>query len=146
GFLPPNAELADVYYTMTESQRKGLATWHLFASENGDFFRTSQKVTWNGQNMLRVLDSRRRDDRFDRLGLNNDPDCTKRTTPDAFGLYLDDCARDPYSSGIVGLRLRPNPKFDLQKWIALGDGDVNKAAERWLKPPKDRFEWKSQAN
>jgi cytochrome c5 len=144
GFLPPNAELADVYYDMTDSQRKGLATWDLFASENGDFFRVSQKVTWNGQNMLRVLDSRGRDDRFDRMGVLNDPDCVKRTTPDQFGLYLDDCNRDPYSGGIIGLRLRPNPKFDLAAWKALGKGDVNAAAARWLKAPKDRFEWKSQ--
>jgi cytochrome c5 len=143
GFLPPNSELADVYYNMTEGQRLGLAAWDLFASENGEFFRVSQKVTWNGQNMLRVLDSRRRDDRFQRTGLLNDPDCQKRTTPDQFGLYLDDCARDPYSGGVVGLRLRANPKFDLTKWKALGNGDVRVAAEKWLRAPRDRFEWKS---
>jgi cytochrome c5 len=143
GFLPPTGELADVYGGMSENQRKGLATWHLFAAERGDFFRVSQKVTWNGQNMLRVLDSRGRDDRFDRMGLLNDPDCTKRTTPDEFGLYLDDCARDPYSSGVVGLRLRPNPDFDPNAWLALGNGDARKAAETWLRAPRDRFEWKS---
>ena len=69
GFLPPNSELSDVYAGMTESQRIGLSTWHLFASENGDFFRVSQKVTWNGQNMIRVLDSRGRDDRFTRTAV-----------------------------------------------------------------------------
>ncbi len=143
GFLPPNAELADQYHDMTEGQRLGLATWHLFASENGDFFRVSQKVTWNGGNMLRVLDSRKHDDRFQRTGLLNDPDCVKRTTPDQFGFYIDDCTRDPYSSGIVGLRLRANPRFDLARWKALGNGDVNRAAERWLRAPRDRFEWKS---
>jgi hypothetical protein len=143
GFLPPNSELSSIYATMSEGQRLGLATWHLFASENGDFFRTSQKVTWNGQNMLRTLDSRGHDDRFQRTGLLNDPDCVKRTAPDQFGLYIDDCPRDPYSSGIIGLRLRPNPKFDLNAWKALGNGDVTKAAEKWLKKPDDRFEWKS---
>jgi hypothetical protein len=143
GFLPPNSELAFQYYGMTENQRLGLATWHLFAAERGDFFRVSQKVTWNGQNMIRVIDSRGRDDQFERTGLINDPDCTKRTTPDQFGLYIADCPRDPYSSGIVGLRLRPNPDFDPKAWAALGNGDVNKAAELWLHPPKDRFEWKS---
>ena len=76
GFLPPNSELANVYSDMTEGQRLGLATWHLFASENGEFFRVSQKVTWNGGNMLRMMDSRRRDDRFQRTGLLNDPDCS----------------------------------------------------------------------
>jgi len=143
GVLPSNEELADVYADMTESQRKGLATWDLFASENGDFFRVSQLVTWNGGNMLRMIDSRGRDDRFDRTGLMNDPDCQKRTAPDQFGLYIDDCGRDPYSTGIVGLRIRPNPAFDMNKWKALGNGDVKKAAEKWLRAPKDRFEWKS---
>jgi len=143
GFLPPTSELANTYQGMTESQRKGLATWHLFAAERGDFFRVSQQVTWNGGNMLRVIDSRGRDDRFDRTGLLNDPDCVKRTTPDEFGLYIDDCARDPYSSGIIGLRLRPNPDFDPAAWLALGNGDPKKAAEKWLRVPRDRFEWKS---
>jgi cytochrome c5 len=142
GVLPPNAELADVYAGMTESQRLGLATWHIFASENGDFFRVSQLETWNGQNMLRVMDSRGRDDRFQRTGLLNDPDCKKATQPDQFGFYIDECKRDPYSSGVIGLRLRANPKFDPAKWAALGGGDVKKAAEKWLKAPKDRFEWK----
>ncbi len=145
GYLPPNSELADQYYDMTDHQRLGLATWHLFAAERGDFFRTSQKVTWNGQNMLRVIDSRGRDNQFERTGLINDPDCTKRTTPDAFGLYIADCPKDPYSTGIVGLRLRPNPDFDPVKWAALGNGDVNAAATNWMRPPVDRFEWKSDA-
>ncbi len=143
GFLPPNAELADVYAGMTEGQRLGLSTWHLFAAERGDFFRVSQQKTWNGSNMLRVVDSRGRSDRFERMGLLNDPDCQKRSQPDEFGLYLDNCARDPYSSGVIGLRLRPNPDFDLAAWKALGNGDVRVAAERWLKAPDDRFEWKS---
>jgi cytochrome c5 len=146
GFLPPNSELAPQYYGMTENQRLGLSTWHLFAAERGDFFRVSQKVTWNGQNMIRVVDSRGRDDRFERMGLINDPDCKKNTTPDQFGLYLDTCGRDPYSTGVVGLRLRPNPDFNLDAWKALGNGDVNKAAEAWLRKPVDRFDWKSDAN
>src|SRR5690349_590640 len=47
GYLPPNSELAPQYEGMTESQRRGLSAWHLFAAERGDFFRTEQKVTWN---------------------------------------------------------------------------------------------------
>jgi hypothetical protein len=127
GFLPSNEELSDVYATMTEAQRLGLATWLLFADEDGEFFRVSQKKTWNGQNMLRVIDSRGRDDRFERTGLLNDPDCAKSTSRDQFGFYIDSCSRDPFSSGIIGLRLRPNPDFDMAKWRALGNGDVNRA-------------------
>jgi cytochrome c5 len=146
GFLPPNGELANQYYGLTENQRLGLATWHLFAAERGDFFRVSQKVTWNGQNMFRTIDARGRADLFERTGLINDPDCTAPTAPDQFGFYIANCPRDPYSTGIVGLRLRPNPDFNLDAWKALGDGDVNKAAAKWLQAPKDRFEWKSDAN
>jgi cytochrome c5 len=145
GYLPSNEELSDVYATMTDAQRLGLATWLLFADEDGEFFRVSQKETWNGQNMLRVIDSRGRDDRFERTGLLNDPDCAKTTTRDQFGFYIDSCSRDPFSSGIIGLRLRPNPDFDMAKWRALGNGDVNRAADKWLKAPRDRFEWKSKA-
>ena len=85
GYLPPNGELANQYYGMTENQRLGLATWHLFAAERGDFFRVSQKVTWGGQNMIRVIDSRGRDDLFGRV---------PRSQP---GLPVE--ARDPSLAG-----------------------------------------------
>ncbi|HWS72698.1 MAG TPA: hypothetical protein VN605_11315, partial [Thermoanaerobaculia bacterium] len=39
------------------------------------------------------------------------------TQPDAYGLWLDHC-RDPYASGVIGLRLSPNPKFDPKRWNA----------------------------
>ncbi|GAB4562536.1 MAG: hypothetical protein Tsb0020_10940 [Haliangiales bacterium] len=142
GILPPNEELADVYADMTESQRTGLAYWHLFGADRGHFFRQLQLSTWNGGNMLRVVDSRGQADRFERTGLLNDPGCTPQATADEFGLYLDQC-EDPYSAGVVGLRLRPNPDFDMDAWQALGDGDVELAAERWTRIPRDRFEWKS---
>jgi hypothetical protein len=144
GILPPNEELAYVYRDMNESERKGLSAWHLFGAYRGKFFRRSQLETSNGSNMLRVVDSRHRNQRFQRTGLVNDPDCNRSTEPDQFGLYVDDCPRDPYSTGAVGLRLRPNPDFDMDAWLALGDGDVERAAERWLAPPKNRFEWGSQ--
>ena len=47
-------------------------------------------------------------------------------------------------AGAVGLRLRPNPDFDLEKWKALGNGDVKLAAQKWTEAPKNRFEWKSE--
>jgi cytochrome c5 len=145
GILPPNEELAYVYRDMDESERKGLAAWHLFGAYRGKFLRRTQLETSNASNMLRVLDSRSRGERFQRTGLVNDPDCRRRSEPDEFGLYLDDCPRDPYSSGAVGLRLRPNPDFDMDAWLELGEGDAELAAERWLEPPKNRFEWKSAA-
>jgi hypothetical protein len=58
-----------------------------------------------------------REQRFAKLGVINDPGCKKATKPDAYGLMLDVC-QDPYSSGIMGLRLFPNPDFDAGKWNA----------------------------
>jgi hypothetical protein len=117
----------------------GLCTWYLWqggdpATYNGKpdtggnphFWRALEKKTANIRDatglpvvvtLLKFIDSRRRDQRFGTLGLINDPGCTKAVTPDTFGLYLDQC-RDPYSSGIVGLRLSPNPNFDPSHWNA----------------------------
>jgi hypothetical protein len=67
--------------------------------------------------LLKFIDSRQRDHRFRDLGLINDPGCQASSAPDAFGLYLDKCS-DPYASGIIGLRMSPNPKFDARHWDA----------------------------
>lgn len=67
--------------------------------------------------LLRYLDSRARNERFRTLGVINDPGCDAATAPDAYGLWLDRC-RDPYASGVIGLRLSPNPKFDPRRWNA----------------------------
>lgn len=67
--------------------------------------------------LLRFLDSRRRNERFRTLGVINDPGCSRSTSADAYGLYLDQCS-DPYASGIIGIRLSPNPRFDATRWNA----------------------------
>jgi hypothetical protein len=117
----------------------GLCTWYLWqggdpATFNGQpdtggnphFWRALEKKTADirdatGQpvvvTLLKFIDSRLRDERFRTLGLINDPGCVKATAADQFGLYLDTC-HDPYSSGIIGIRLSPNPKFDPRRWNA----------------------------
>lgn len=117
----------------------GLCTWYLWqggdpATFNGKpdtggnphFWRALEKKTADihdatGQpvvvTLLKFIDSRMRDERFKTLGLINDPGCEKANGPDAFGLHLDQC-RDPYSSGVIGIRLSPNPKFDPKRWNA----------------------------
>lgn len=63
------------------------------------------------------------------FGVINDPSCVARSTPDRYGLYLDDCADDTPRDGgkarfpgepfgVIGLRKFPNPKFDAAKWSA----------------------------
>lgn len=99
--------------------------------------------------LFRVLDSRQRDTRFARLGLINEPNCRPADKPDKYGLWLDQFEGDPLhyypgdplyddkqhyvgtsekvttthygrSTGVLGLRLFDNPKFDNSAW------DVNK--------------------
>jgi hypothetical protein len=94
---------------------------------------------------FRILDSRNRANRFRDLGLINEPNTggTDRDILAKYGLYLDAVRPDPYGyypggakyaptypgtdekvdtrhygrpSGVVGLRLFDNPKFDKNKW------------------------------
>jgi hypothetical protein len=92
---------------------------------------------------FRLLDSRKRDTRFRDFGLINEPNCESTSQPDEYGLYLDVCKGDPLHyypgdanykmkypgteeaadlrhygrpTGVVGLRLFPNPKFDKDQW------------------------------
>jgi len=95
--------------------------------------------------LYRLLDSRQRWTRFARLGLINEPNCQQATEPDQYGLWLDKFSGDPLHyyptdpayadqqrypgtdqkvdtsnygepSGVVGIRLFKNPKFDPAKW------------------------------
>ena len=88
---------------------------------------------------LKMLDSRRRSVRFQELGLMNEPGFTTSDRPDAFGFWLDVPAGGAEkgavdaaiaaegidervygrSTGVLGLRLFPNPAF------------VGDAAARW---------------
>ena len=70
---------------------------------------------------FRLLDSRDRATRFQRLGLINEPNFREADQPDEFGLWLDEwLGDDTYPdtkvygepTGVVGLRKFQNPKFD----------------------------------
>ena len=135
GYLP------DHYgYYLTDQQKNGACTWYLWpggdplrstgspenARGNPRFWRMTEKRLWTiantldlpvDVNMLRYATFTPREERFKKLGLINDPGCKKATQPDEYGLMLDTC-EDPYSSGIMGLRLYPNPDFDPAKWDA----------------------------
>ena len=95
--------------------------------------------------LFRLLDSRQRDTRFARLGLINEPNCRKAERPNQYGLWLDEWDGDPEHyypgdpaydqkqhypgttevvdtrnygrpSGVIGIRLFDNPKFDPKQW------------------------------
>jgi hypothetical protein len=147
-------ELPDHYgYYLTPQQQQGACTWYLWtggdplrtdgnpenARGNSRFWRIAEKKLWSLSNLLELpidvnlmdyITGTPRDQRFAKLGVVNDPGCTKATAPDAYGLMLDNC-QDPYSSGIMGLRLFPNPDFDAKKW------DVKKYLNRdsRIEPP-----------
>jgi hypothetical protein len=54
--------------------------------------------------------------RWERYGVMNDPGCTPTTEKDEYGFQLDKCEHDEFSTGVVGVRKFPNPKFDRAKW------------------------------
>jgi hypothetical protein len=80
--------------------------------------------------ILKYVTSTPRNQRFAKLGLINDPGCKGPTKPDAYGLMLDDCS-DPYSSGVMGIRLFPNPDFNPAKW----DADKFLNVDSTIEPP-----------
>jgi mono/diheme cytochrome c family protein len=89
--------------------------------------------------LLKMLDSRRRGSRFAEMGLMNEPGFRAATKPDEFGLWLDERENgesppiDPKiygrSSGVLGFRIFPNPKFQ-------GNARDYWNAERFYNDPK----------
>ena len=118
GLLPANDQLHSDYRGLSEVERRGLAAWHLFSGE-GRYLQAISRVSHGTINVLSFLDSRERNTRFERYGVFNDPGCRINTSGDEFGLVLDTCD-DPYSSGLLGLRLKPNPAFNQVAWDAIG--------------------------
>jgi cytochrome c5 len=137
--IPGN--LPDHYgYYLTDQQKAGACTWYLWpggdplrtqgspenARGNPRFWRLTEKKLWLTSKladlpidvaMLRYVTSTPRGQRFQKLGLINDPGCTAAPKPDPYGLNLDNCT-DPYSSGIMGIRIFPNPDFNPAVWDA----------------------------
>ncbi len=142
--------------TLTADEIKGRNTWNVWTGGNDVMW---DKLTFTSVGLLdflKILTSSpglkfNHDNRWEYLGLVNDPCFAKATGPDPkhFGLWLDQrkatCPPDPfeneqkypgvktgargknlpvgsyygYETGIVGLRLFPNPKFDeaaAKKW------------------------------
>jgi mono/diheme cytochrome c family protein len=108
GYLPPDPNL-------TDAENRGRCTWYLWTAGNEKYYRTIAKNTGGTVDLLQLVDSRLRDERFKRFGAMNDPGCEKATKPDEYGLWLDKC-KDPQSTGVIGLRKFDNPNFDPAKW------------------------------
>jgi hypothetical protein len=141
---------------LTPDEVRGRNTWIVWTGGNDRFWDAITVNSFGNFDLLKILSSHSslkfsRDNRWNYLGLVNEPCFEKATGPDRerYGLWLDtrrpDCPADPfendkkypgvaigargktlpagsfygYASGIVGLRLFPNPDFDeaaARKW------------------------------
>jgi len=106
------------------SEIRGRNTWILWTGGNEAFWDWLANHSYGYVDLLKLVDfnPQRPWARFEQGGLIVEPNTRAPLTPDRFGLYirepLDKTARQPSeqtfgrSSGIVGLRLYPNPSFD----------------------------------
>ncbi|HEX8650343.1 MAG TPA: hypothetical protein VF708_05855 [Pyrinomonadaceae bacterium] len=143
---------------LTPNEVKGRNTWNVWTGGNDRFWDKITISSFGALDFLKTLSSHpslkfSRDNRWNYLGLVNEP-CFEKATgpdPDRYGLWLDkrspNCPPDPFeneakypgvkigargknlpvgsfygwATGIVGLRLFPNPDFDeeaARKWDA----------------------------
>ena len=124
----------------------GMDTWHWWVGvDNPGFWRDVAKLSGSHLNrtnlrldVLRMLLTTPRAERFKKLGLINDPDCVAAIKPDQFGLMLDrmkdgtltwDPEKFGYSSGVIGLQIFKNEKFDSKKWSLAQYMDDPKSVE-----------------
>ncbi|MFM7182174.1 MAG: hypothetical protein ACKO2G_12015 [Verrucomicrobiales bacterium] len=125
-FPPATADVfdgMDAGVKLTPAEAEGRNTWMLWTGGNERLWNQMAQEGYGLIDFLYVLDSRKRADRFKRLGLINEPGHASNAQPDSHGLYLDKTLPageqpgiDPKiygtSTGVVGLRLFPNPEFD----------------------------------
>ena len=114
---------------LSEDERKGRNTWLLWTAGDQVFWDRMAQHGFGTADLLKTIDSRRRSSRFKEMGLVNQPGYRSAAAPDEYGLWLDsgpvEAGVDPAvygkSTGIVGLRIYPNPRFDSrarQRWDA----------------------------
>jgi len=121
----------DAGIELTPDELAGRNTWVVWTAGNQSFWDYMASHSYGAFDLLKVLSSRpgsrsRRENRFATLGLINQPGFVQATGPGEYGLWLDvpsspspSTPSDPFdpavygrASGIVGLRLYPNPAFD----------------------------------
>ena len=105
---------------LDDGERKGRTTWLLWTAGDQVFWDGIAQHGFGISDLLKVIDSRRRSTRFTDMGVINQPGFKQAAQPDQFGLWLDvgpeedgvDPAVYGRPSGIVGLRVYPNPQFN----------------------------------
>lgn len=100
---------------------KGRNTWNLWSGGDEQFWDRVARENLGLFDLLKTLDSRRRDSRFSEMGLINEPGFKQATKPDQYGLWIDEAVEpepagiDPKvygrPSGVMGFRIFDNPDF-----------------------------------
>ena len=144
----------------TPEQRRGRDTWIFWTGGNEKFFRLGTRLGGRigvSIEYYRLLDSRDRETRFERLGLIDEPNCRAATGPDQYGLWFDEWRSDPYGvnrpgapedpkaypdvtvfgepTGVIGLRKFRNPAFDPGAWGRNGGAEGYFRAPDRVEPP-----------
>jgi mono/diheme cytochrome c family protein len=118
---------------LTPNEIRGRNTWILWTGGNEQFWDRLSRESYGIVELLKTIDSRNRSTRFHDMGLVNEPGTKQAAKPDQFGLWIDEIddayvsppgvpkSTDPKvidpnvygrPTGIVGLRLYPNPNFN----------------------------------
>jgi hypothetical protein len=116
--------------SLSDDERKGRNTWLLWTAGDQVFWDGMAQHGFGTADLLKTIDSRHRNTRFKEMGLVNEPGYKSAVSADEYGLWLDtgpvEAGVDPSiygrPSGIVGLRIYPNPHFDnnaRQRWNAI---------------------------
>ena len=123
--LVPPAPRKLVDRVSTPNEILGRNTWILWCGGNEGFWDWLATHGYGFTDLLKVIDSRNRAERFNNAGLINEPGMKAATKPDPNGVWLDEPLDEEQaqlkrnvpekiygrSTGVVGLRLFPNPKF-----------------------------------
>src|SRR5258706_6762195 len=120
---------------------RGRIVWNLWVGDSGLMWDWLAQNGFGTADLLKTVDSRRRPTRFQDIGIINQPGFQQATKPDQYGLFIDvpnpsdpagkidqvvDYATYGRSSGVIGLRLSDNPKFDAAakaEWIKHVESD-----------------------
>jgi hypothetical protein len=125
GFDPfPGMDFQGRDVKLSDDDVQGRVIWNLWSGDNASFWDWLATHAFGTADLLKVVASPR-DRRFEKYGLFNQPGFMRPAQPDSYGLYVDVPREARYdldaridtrtygrSSGIMGLRLFPNPRFD----------------------------------
>lgn len=119
--------------TLTPQEINGRVIWNLWSGDNAGFWNWLAQYGFGTGDLLKMVASPR-DKRFQTYGIVNQPGFVRPSQVDEYSKLYIDVPREPgskydidkrvdlatygRSSGVMGLRLFKNPKFDPDKWDA----------------------------